>query len=450
VSLAPARRVALKALGEIRRREAWSRPVVDTQINAADLNPQDAALSRVLAIGTVQMLGSLDYAIDRNATRPSRLEPRVRDALRMSAYEILFMATPREVAVHQGVEAVRSASARAAGLGNAVLRRLAEDADTFPWVPTDDIAGQALLTGHPEWLVEALSRDLGQDRARDVLQADNTPPPMYLGANLAFTDDERLGSSLDAADAAPVAFGPPGCYRVDHPAKAVSSDIIETGHAIVSDAAAQTVAQLAVPVDGGTVLEVGAGRGTKTMLIASHALRRGVPVDSTCVDVDSSKLELLASRAAALGLPVPASQVLDAADDYPPEMLGTADAVLIDAPCSGLGTLRRHPEKRWHLEPDSITEMARLGTAMLARAARVVCPGGFVVYSTCTVLRAENDDVVGAFLESEEGEAFELHDLASFVPEEFEMFVDENGRLQGLPTEGGPDGHFAAMLKRGA
>ncbi len=449
MSLTPARHVALTALGDVRRRDAWVRPVLDAAIAKATLSREDAAFARALAIGTTQMLGSLDHAIDRFADKPSRIEPRVRDALRMSANEILFMGTPHEVAVDQGVEAVRVDTPRAAGLANAVLRRISEHAAGFPWHDADDSTRLALLTGHPQWLVEAVETNLGREAAAAMLEADNTPPPLYLATNLARASDEELLEALERADASPRPYGAPGCLEAGDATSAIASGVFDDLRAVASDAGAQVVAQLALPGRDGHVIEIGAGRGTKTIVMHSQGRRLDREVRITCVDIDDRKLDTLRGRVVAAGYPAPAILTTDAAaGPLDPALDSTADAVLVDAPCSGLGTLRRHPEKRWTLEPDAIATMASLGLGMLTNAASLVRPGGFVVYSTCTVLAAENDEVVDAFLASEGGAGFSDEMLESAVPEEFRMWLSDRGRLQTLPTIGGPDGHFAAVLRR--
>jgi 16S rRNA (cytosine967-C5)-methyltransferase len=232
-------------------------------------------------------------------------------------------------------------------------------------------------------------------------------------------------------------------------AATLASGVFEDLRAVVSDAAAQTVAHLAVPEGGGHVVEAGAGRGTKTIVLLSHAHRAEVELDVTCIDIDQRKLELLAERVVLAGYAAPETHSIDIAQPLEASIAGIqADAVLVDAPCSGLGTLRRHPEKRWQLDPDSIGAMSSLGSTMLGNAARLVRPGGFVVYSTCTVLKPENDDVVDEFLASEAGAGFRDSLAESSLPEELRTWLSAQGRLQTLPTIGGPDGHFAAVLRR--
>lgn len=409
---------------------------------------RDAAFARSLAIGTTQMRGSLDFAIDHWASKPGAIQPQVRDALRMSTYEILFMSTPHEVAVDQGVEAVRSVVSRATGLANAVLRRTSESSDEFPWNVSDEPRRTALLTGHPEWLVRMLFSDLGAEVGGAVLAANNTPPPLFVAANPALTDDEGLEYALNSLEAAPAPYGPAGCFRVGNPAPAIASDLLVQHKAFVSDASSQTIAQMCVARPEMRCIEIGAGRGTKTLLLLAHAERLSAKLELTSVDSDARKLDELARRTVKAGFDQPETVAVDASTDALLEAVAPADVVLVDAPCSGLGTLRRHPEKRWDLTPETIAALVALQSSMLDRAAELVRPGGFVVYSTCTLLAAENDTVVDAFLGSDKGSAFTDALEPERVPEEFMKWITAGGRLQTLPTEAGPDGHFAAVLER--
>ena len=443
----PARRKALSVISSVRTRDAWVRPVLDAELASAELDPRDANLVRTLAIGVVQMQGSLDVAIDRFARSPSAIEPRVRDALHLSAYEILFMRTPAHVAVDQGVELVRSVTERAAGLANAVLRRIAEEADAFPWEDPDTTAGRALLTGHPTWFAERLVAELGADDAFDVLDADNHPAPLYLAVDLLHGTEQNALEELQTSGARPEEVDPPGCIQAGDAAVAVRSEPLRDGRTYVSDAAAQQVAQLAGSA-GGRVVEIGAGKGTKTLTMLSHALRSGTPLDIDSVDISPAKLDTLSQRVGPDASVT--THTIDVVAD--PDHLGAlvgADGVFIDAPCSNTGTLRRHPERRWSLAPEDVAARAADALAMLVSAAPLVRPGGSLLYSTCSILAEENRHVIAHFLEAAAGTAFDIESLADDVSPGFARWVDGEGALQTLPTVDGPDGHFAVRLRRG-
>ena len=446
-----ARRTARSALTRVREREAYGHEVLSAALRATSLEPQDAAFATRLVYGVLQTAGTLDEAIARHlGTR--RIEPRVRDALRIATYELLFQRTEQRAAVHQGVELVREVRPQAAGLANAILRRLAEDAETFPWGdPETDDAALARLYGHPLWLAERWIAELGRRAAATTMAADNEPAPLFLAVN-------PFGGSRDGAlnmlrndGADPQECPPPGCIVAREPGAAVRGKALADGRVVAVDAAAQLVAALVKAAPGQTIVEIGAGRGTKTLLMQGHAVSAGGPANLTAVDVHEFKTRLLEERLSILGVAgvttlTADATALDGVAGAPAP--GTADAVLVDAPCSGLGTLRRHPEKRWRVSADDIASLSDLGSRLLTATARLVRTGGFVVYSTCTLANAENADVIDAFLASEGGRAFVPDSLGGEIPEQWRRWLDDRGRFRSLPEPGGPDGHFVVRLRR--
>lgn len=451
MKLSLARREALGVLTRARTREAWGPDLLSATLSASQLDDRDFAFVTRLVYGVISAEGTLDEALDRHITRPSRVHPRVRDALRLSAYELLFMRTPPVAAVHQGVEAVRSVEPRATGLANAVLRALADEADAFPWGDVEhDLEALARATAHPLWLVELLIKELGDSAARLMLYADNAPAPLYLAHNPFAGSLEDLVCVLDAEGAKPAPEGPPGCIRANAPSAAVRGGALREGLCVVADAAAQYCATLAAPGPGRAAVELAAGRGTKTLIMQGASLALGGAGTVLGADIHAFKASLLEERMQRLSVPGVTAVVADTSDPDCVTVLGgplSADIVMIDAPCSGLGTLRRHPEKRWRLNAASIAEMAVVGEGMLRTAARLVRPGGFVVYSTCTVTERENRKAIEDFLATTTGSAFRVSPLRTAVPGGWEHCVTPEGWFQSLPRPDGPDGHFAAVLQ---
>jgi 16S rRNA (cytosine967-C5)-methyltransferase len=415
------------------------------------LSERDASFATRLAYGTVACRGTLDEAVGRFVTGSRSLEPMVADALALSAYEILYLSTPARAAVSEGVELVRSVQVKAAGLANAVLRRLAEEADSFPWGdPETETDALARLHGHPLWLAELWVREIGREAAAAIMAADNEPAPLFL-AHLPFESGiELLIDQLSRDGAGPVEGPLPGCLIAQSPAAAVRSTALTRGMALVADAGAQYAAAVVRPAPGQHIVEIGAGRGTKALMMAGLARLAGGPARITAVDSHSFKLQALERSAERLGVSEIVTVTADATLPARPGMpdAGSADAVLVDAPCSGLGTLRRHPDRRWRAKPDDIETLAAIGGRLLAAAAELVKPGGFVVYSTCTIARGENEDVISAFLDQQVGRGFTVDPLDADTPRQWSRFVTSEGYFQSLPEPGGPDGHFVARLVR--
>jgi len=451
MTIAPARRVALQVLHRVRERGSFGPETLDAVLRASGLSPRDTAMATRLTYGVLQTLGTLDEAIDLFARVPSALEPGVRDALRLGSYEILFMRTPARAAVNEAVDAARRARPQAAGLANAVLRRIADEAEAFPWGdPATDDQALARVTGHPRWLVDRWIEELGRERATEALYADLEAAPLYLWANTFKASPVEILDALEADGAGPVGDVPPGCIRVGDASAAVRGEAVRTGLAIVTDAAAQLAARVLGPHPGETVVDVASGRGTKTAEIQACSVAAGAPCDLYALDIHPFKAEVLRRRMTDLCVPGVTTLVGDATDVSSVAGLpttGTAAGVLVDVPCSGLGSLRRRPEKRWRVTPEDIDRLAELQLAMLEQAATLVSVGGAVVYSTCTVSRAENEDVIAAFLAGREG-TFVVGDLTDAVPPEWRTDIGQQGYFQSTPRVGGPDGHFVALLTR--
>ena len=448
--ISPARLMALRVTSAARERDAFVGEVLDGQLSRSRLTPEDRAFARVLSLGVATTWGTLDDAIDRNLRSPNDVKADVRDALRVSAYEILFLHKEGHAAVDQGVELVRSVAPKATGLANAVLRKMSTGRANFPYGdPSTDLDAFARLHGFPSWLCRELVGLYGHSGAEEFMEASNQPAPLFIAVNSLIVSDREVVEAFSEAGVAldPVRFGVSpleGCYRAPSAAVAMplAQKLFEEGAILVSDAAAQAIARLALPAaKPESMLEVGSGRGTKTILLQSGAARSwGEQLPLTCVDSLEFKAKLLQERASLYGTRLEKVVSADARDLS--FALGSAlfDAVLVDAPCSGLGTLRRHPEIRWKLTRDKVGELSNRAFALLLEASRHVAPGGQLTYSTCTVTREENELVVSEFLASKAGKEFGL------VPTPSPGISDYY--FQTHLVKGGCDAHFACRLKR--
>lgn len=388
----PARVLALALTRQVRERDAYLRELINTARATTKLDAEEFDYAQVLAYGVVMCQGTLDEAINRSLNSPRDIKAKVRDALRISAYELLFLHKPEHVVVNEGVELVRSVAPKATGLANAVLRKMVADAKDFPWGDVDeDTAALARSFGMPEWLAAKLVDQYGREQAVQIMEADMHSAPTYLHEN-PFDPEQPFASDLSA----------------------------------------QHVAEL-VPLEG-TILEIGAGRGTKTMLIESRAqetLGHTVPVHA--VDLHEYRAELHAKRMQEAGIKDVLSLEADARNLSAIEGLQESyESILLDAPCSGTGTMRRHPEIRWRLTPQDVDELAQLQLELLTEAASRTAPGGKLVYATCSILDEENQQVIDKFLAMQNPDAWVIGD-DSFAT---------------VPTFDGPDGHFCCILRK--
>lgn len=444
-----ARLAALDVTRMVRTRKAFAQNLIESRIENSSLQKADRAFATLLVLGVVSTRGTLDEMINKALRKPADAFADVRDALRISTYEILFLGKAPHAAIDQGVELVRAVSPSAAGLGNAILHRVYALKDEFPFGdPNHDLDALARVYAFPTWMARQLVKDMGAKAASTFMRVSNDPAPLYIAVNTIRASVEEVaaafadaGATLDSVsfDDEPVS----ACFKVSNPRVIGNASIralFDAGKILVADASAQAVAHFALPsARPASMLEVGCGRGTKTILMQAEAQRRfGAQVPLVALDLHDFKVEQLKTRASAYGV-----EVLEAVAGNAARMARimpdrTFDAVLVDAPCSGLGTLRRHQEIRWNIKRAHIQELADENLALLKSVSGAVAGGGQLVYSTCTVTYAENNGVVKAFLESPEGSAFSLAPLAGkpcFSPP---LAAD------------GPDAHFACRFVRTA
>lgn len=432
--LASARKAALRVLVDAERSGTYARDALNADAGVQALDARDRGLALRLTLGVTATLGCLDEALDAFIAKPKKVAPRVRWCLRISTFELLYFHTPAEVAVSQGVELVRSCARGAVGLANAVLRRVAEGREAYlaaEGVADGDraVVQLARAGGLPVWLVRSIIEARGLEAVRLLVASELDAAPLAVHLNARVDDLDGIGGNSCEI---------PGCIvDVDGPAL-IASGALDRADAVVSDANAQAVACRAIR--NGSLLEIGAGRGTKSFVIAAESHRAGLARNHVAVELSEDKCALNRERLAAAGLdagmrvlsgdacdldPVLASLDLEAGERY------LFDTVLVDAPCSGTGTMRRHPEIPWRLDPeDAFHGLPELQLQMLTEASRRVAPGGRLIYATCSVLPTENEGVVEMFLASEAGERFAL----------------EGSPSQTMPAPGTYDGHFCAVF----
>lgn len=447
IKASPARLAALRVGRTVRERRAYTQDVISAHIDEFGLSPEDRAFAIKLSLGVVSSQGTLDEVIDRYVNAPASLQPEVRDALRISVYEILFLDKSTHAAVDQGVELVKSVTVKASGLANAVLRKVVKAKEEFPFGdPALDGAAFARSYAFPSWLTRRLVADLGKEQTEVFMRSSNDPAPVFISLNTIKTNEAEVIAAFKTAQTTIRKISVPKvgletCYRVDDPRSLTHPEVtnlFSEGRILVSDAASQMISYLMLPdIMPASFLEIGAGRGTKTILLQNAAYSRyGKQMDLSVLDSYEFKIKLLEKRVKEYAVAVDHSYIGDATKLNSLLKGKTFDAVFIDAPCSGLGTLRRHPEIRWRLKPDQITSLAVLGSAMLGEAAAIVNPGGTLIYSTCTVTKEENQDVVAKFLSSEQGKEFSLSPV-----------MGRNVFSTSL-SPGSSDAHFAVRLVR--
>jgi 16S rRNA (cytosine967-C5)-methyltransferase len=386
-SVTPARLAAFAVLRRVAEQGAYADRALHAE--ARDLVGRDRAFARQLTFGTIQRLGSIDHHIATLARPVHKLDPAVAAALRLGLYQLLFLdGVPDHAAVAESVELAKSEGESRGGhrLVNAVLRRAARERPGLPGDATP--ADAALHHSVPRWIVDAWWAQFGAAEARALLASANRPAELALRANTLVTDRDRLAAALPVATR-PAPELPEGLVA-EGPFDAHGHPLFSSGAYQPQSRASMLVAHALDPQPGERVLDLCAAPGGKTTHLAA---RMGDDGAILSVERHPGRARALQRTAARLRSSCVEVVVANAEDLDAP---GRFDRVLVDPPCSGLGTLQGHPDLRWRMTPERVEELAGLQRRILERALLAVRPGGTLVYSTCTLTPRENEDVLRA------------------------------------------------------
>lgn len=430
--ISPAREVAYAVIRRVFEQDAWADRALDGELGRRRLDARDRGLARVLVYGTVQRVRTLDWVVEQYASR--RLEPAVAAALRLGAYQLLYLdRVPAHAAVGESVELAKRDAPRASGLVNAVLRKVASGG--LPPLGDETAAGAALKHSFPDWIAEMWWAQLGADGARALMAASNESAESAVRANTLRGTVEELRSRLPVESH--VADGLPESLVMDGAFDPHSSELWAEGLFMPQSRAATFVGHCVAPEPGQRVLDLCAAPGGKTSHLAALMGDEG---ELVAVENHAGRAKSMEKTLRRMGVTCAAVKLADARERVP----GLFDRVLVDPPCSDLGTLSSRPDARWRkdaLDPDRLSGAQ---AAILRAGADAVRPGGLLVYSTCTISSVENEEVVTAF----------LAERADFEPEPFpsDLPVWEHPSVvdfrQSLPHRDGTDGFFVARLRR--
>ncbi|HEX8722711.1 MAG TPA: 16S rRNA (cytosine(967)-C(5))-methyltransferase RsmB [Pyrinomonadaceae bacterium] len=441
--VSPARRAAFEILRRVEEEGAFAAPLLANL--PGSLSPEDRALCYELTLGVLRRQFWLDRALEHFSGRKAgKLDAPVRRALRVGLFQLRFLArVPAHAAVNESVNFAHAAGLRsAASFINAVLRRATREADFDPAAGVvDPLERVAVETSHPPWLIRRWAAAFGAEEAAAFAGANNDSAPAAFRVNTLKSDSDSVLGELRAggAEVEPSTVAPGG-WRVVGGAGAGARlrELAAEGRAYMQDEASQLVAHVVGARPGELVLDACAAPGSKTTHIAALAEGRALVAAG---DLYEHRLRVVAEacrRAGARGmslLALDAERALPFAD-------ATFDRVLVDAPCTGTGTLRHNPEIRWRLSRESFGELREVQTRILKEAARVLRPGGRLVYSTCSVEREENEEVVAAFLAARPDFA-----QAEAAPAPARLLLP-GGAARTWPHRDDVDGFFVAAMER--
>lgn len=437
-----AREAAYRALAHYRKNGVWTDDALSSVLNKEMLDGREAALASRIFYGVVQNLALCDYYISCfSSVKLNKIEPQVLDVLRLSVYQIVLLSKiPVSAAVSEGVKLARKHSnPRATGFVNALLRKIAANKQSLPEVKADsDSARLSILYSHPEWLVQSFIDRLGIDSAEALLKANNEPVGLTVCVNTLKVTVPEAMASLES-DNAHVTAHPwlENSLEVTNAHQISRLKAFKNGWIYVQDAAAVCAVSAAQPKPGQFVLDGCASPGGKSF---TTAVMMGDDGRIRSCDVSEAKIRRLEEGANRLGIRSIETCVRDARETDQ-TLKNACDIVIADVPCSGFGVIRKKPEICYKSRQD-IAGLPELQGQILSHLSEAVKPGGVLLYATCTLLRAENEDVIESFLKT--------HDQFSTEPFELPGPIGTavSGMLTLWPHLHGTDGFFICKLRR--
>jgi 16S rRNA (cytosine967-C5)-methyltransferase len=441
----PARRIAFEILLRVETQSSYAAELLHSPLTDS-LSERDAALCTEIVLGTLRWQRQLDFVAQYFAQgKWERFDPEVRVALRMGLYQLRFLTrVPARAAVHETVEMVKGAGkGSAAGLVNAVLRKGGEmGPSSLRPAEMPDEEWWSIETSHPLWLLERWIQRYGREEALALARANNQPPVTFFRLNPASRSPAEIEEELrrERVRIRPGNFLK-SCFAVERE-NIAKTEVYRRGEVVIQDEASQIVPHLTDVREGQRVLDLCAAPGNKTGLLAQWAGRSGMVV---ACDIHLHRLRQFVMPPALANVH---RVVLDGEQPLPFRPL--FDRILVDAPCSGTGTLRRNPELKWRLAPADIAAMAEKQLLLLESASQALVPGGRLVYSTCSLEREENQGVVEHFLQSHpDFRLLPLRDDAARLRPFFHPAADRiltAEFLETSPARDATDGFFAAIL----
>ena len=434
------RRVALEIFQDVVRKDAFAALSLDDKLKNVNLSQLDKRFCASIVYRTIENLIRIDYALSFFLKDADALDPRVRDILRISACQLLFHdRIPENAVVDEAVKLTRELGLEGlTGLTNAVLRSLVRGKDEIKWpAPEEGARYLSIMYSVPLWLAERLTQAYGPDMARDICAYRNEAHFTTIRPNLSrFTDAEfeaLLQKKVWEVEKGKVAHA----YRVRLASEIARDADYLAGNFSIQGESSMLAAQAVDAGRGMQILDCCAAPGGKTAYIAEQMAGTGRVY---AWDVHDHRVALIRAMAHRLRLDNVRPVVRDATV-VKDELIGTMDAVLLDAPCSGLGVIRKKPDIRYK-DPEALAGLPAVQSAILANAARYVRPGGTLLYSTCTLLRRENEEVAGRFLETD----------STFKPESFTLPGPVGTAASGMvtlwPHRHGTDGFFICKLRK--
>lgn len=429
---------------------AYSDLALDSALSAVPaLDSRERGLATELVYGTLRRRGSLDYILNTYCRQSlAKLEPQALCLLRLGVYQLFYLdKIPQRAAVHSTVELARQMRLeRVTGLVNGILRSCLREPERVKWpqLERDPVGWLTHRQSLPAWLATRWLAEFGQEDAVALAEAVSQVPPTTVRVNLLKTDRDSFIQKLANLDVVATAtrYAPEGVVVERGGLRVLKGDDLQLYQ--VQDEASMLIAHLVAPRAGEALLDVCSAPGGKTTHLAALTENKA---EIVAMDLHPQRLDLLRDSAERLGCSSITTQVWDMTQPCTALAGKTFDRVLVDAPCSGLGVLRRNPESRWRRTEADVLRLAKLQGEILTNAAKLVSPDGLLLYSLCTTTAEESREVIERFLAKHPD--FVQEDLRAQVPECWRELFDDQGRFMTLTTRhDGMDCFFATALRR--
>jgi 16S rRNA (cytosine967-C5)-methyltransferase len=443
-----AREIALAILYQVEVKKAYADLALDAELRRSSLSPEDRALVTELVYGVLRWQKTLDWQLEQVCTKPlKKTTPWIRNILRLGAYQLLFLTrVPGFAALNESVQLAKKVGYPGShNFVNAVLRALDRKRDqlSFPELEENPVEHIALKYSHPEWLVKRWICRYGRDRTIRWCQANNQPPDLAIRINPLKTNPVALREELEkeAVTVRPLPFDLPGFTLKDHPPLATLSAYLQ-GWFTVQDPGSMLITRILDPQPHETILDACAGLGTKTTQMAEQMRDTGKIL---AVDLNASKIKLLQENCRRLGITSVTSRIGDITQL---KDLGEPSfhRILVDAPCSGCGVFRRHPESKWRVTEEQIRRLQTLQLSLLNAVVPFLGSQGILVYSTCTTEPEENEEVIEKFFQIHT--EFQVEPVKEYLPKSLTPLVTEGPYLKTYLYPEVFNGFFCVRLRK--
>lgn len=438
-----ARLVAVSTLYDIEFNKSYSNIKINEYFIKYDLSAIDRGFATEILYGTIRWKMKIDYVIQKNINiRIDEISLWVLVCLRAAIYQMFFMdKVPEFAAVNEAVKLVKINENKAAAFANAVLRSILRNKDEFNDITVKNKAKRlSIQYSHPEWFVKKFMPLYGEEFITELMKVNNTPPELTIRVNTLKTNREELIAKLHSEGFIAIEGNLDESLILKGYSMIEKSKIFNDGYFIFQDESSMLVANVLKPEPDDRIIDLCSAPGGKTTHIAEIMRNKG---EILAFDIYEHKLELINENAKKLGIDI-IKPVKGDATFLNEDLIGYGDKILVDAPCSGLGLIRKKPEIRWNITEEDIMSIRKIQIQILSNASKYLKKGGVLVYSTCTISEEENEEVIKLFLN--ENPNFKLDDINKFLPDKFKSKLSDQGYIKLFPNINECDGFFISRL----